>query len=85
MTIPADGRVMADYSDRGGVKSKAIIQRIRAAKEKAAREKGVKKSEEDDDDEIDRGHPIAAADQSAITGESLASDKHLDDFVFYTT
>lgn len=85
VTIPADGRVVADYSDRGGVKSKERIQRIKAAKAKKAAEKGSKDAGEDDEDDVDKGHAIAAADQSAITGESLAVDKHLDDFMFYTT
>lgn len=62
-----------------------MIKRIRQAKEKKAAEKGTSKGEGEDDDDIDKGHAIASADQSAITGESLAVDKHLDDFVFYTT
>lgn len=76
---------MADYSDKGGVKSKERIQRIKAAKAKKAMEKGAAKEGEDEEDDVDKGHAIAAADQSAITGESLAVDKHLDDFMFYTT
>jgi len=86
VTIPADGRIVADYSDRGGVKSKEMLKRIRAEKEKLKSEKGTKAGGDgDDEDGIDRGHAIAATDQSSITGESLAVDKHLDDFVFYTT
>ena len=75
---------MADYSDKGGRKAKEQIKKIRAAKEKKAQEKGTSTDDADEDD-VDKGHTIAAADQSAITGESLAVDKHLDDFVFYTT
>lgn len=63
-----------------------MLKRIRAEKEKMKMEKGGKAGGgEDDEDGIDRGHAIAATDQSSITGESLAVDKHLDDFVFYTT
>lgn len=86
MTIPADGRVVADYTDRSG-KARETLQRIKAAKAKAAAEKGLSKDAADGEegDGVDKGHAIAAADQSAITGESLAVDKHIDDFVFYTT
>jgi len=47
-----------------------------------------KKSEkDDDDDEKDQhhGYSIVAADQSAITGESLAVDKYMGDTLYYTT
>jgi len=63
-----------------------MVKKIRAAKEKKAQEKGTAaKGEGEEEDDVDKGHAIASADQSAITGESLAVDKHLDDFVFYTT
>lgn len=32
-----------------------------------------------------RGYPILACDHSAITGESLAVDRYMGDFVYYTT
>lgn len=70
---------------RGSAKAKEMLQKLRALKEKKASEKGLSKEAAEDDDDVDKGHAIASADQSAITGESLASDKHLDDFVFYTT
>ena len=39
----------------------------------------------DSDEDEHKGVPILAADQSAITGESLAVDKYLGDTLFYTT
>ncbi|KAK9900179.1 plasma-membrane proton-e [Cystobasidium minutum MCA 4210] len=84
-TIPADGRVVGDYSMRGNAKSKEMLRRVREIKAKKASEKGLGKDDLGDEDDVDKGHAIASADQSAITGESLAVDKHLDDFVFYTT
>ena len=85
VTIPADGRVVGDFSDRGNQKSKDMLARIRQLKAKVAAEKGISKENEGEEGGLDLGVAIAAADQSAITGESLAVDKHLDDFVFYTT
>jgi H+-transporting ATPase len=70
---------------RGNAKSKEMLRRLRELKERKAAEKGTKTEDLGDEDDVDKGHAIASADQSAITGESLASDKHLDDFVFYTT
>lgn len=63
-----------------------MLARVRQLKAKAAAEKGLsKEAEGGEEGGLDLGHAIAAADQSAITGESLAVDKHMDDFVFYTT
>jgi len=44
-----------------------------------------KKEDADDDEDKHHGHPIVAADQSAITGESLAVDKYMGDTLYYTT
>jgi H+-transporting ATPase len=60
--------------------SKQILERIEQAK------KG-KKHEDDDHDEDDgpnKGPSICSVDQSAITGESLASDKFLGDIAYYS-
>ena len=48
-------------------------------------EPSEKKEEEDDEDEHHHGVALIAADQSAITGESLAVDKYMGDTAFYTT
>lgn len=82
MTIPADGRVLADYEDKDGSAARAVLENIEAARRRAAQ---GEKGEEDDDEGIDKGPPIVAADQSGITGESLAVDKHVGDILYYTT
>ena len=41
--------------------------------------------EEDDEEETHHGLALIAADQSAITGESLAVDKYMGDTAYYTT
>lgn len=75
-TIPCDGRLLADYDDKDGSKANAIREKAEASKRNLS---------EDDDEGIDKGPAIIACDQSAITGESLAVDKHIGDTVFYTT
>lgn len=76
-TIPCDGRLLADYDDKDASKANAIREKAEASK----RNQGG----DDDDEGIDKGPAIIACDQSAITGESLAVDKHIGDTVFYTT
>lgn len=50
-------------------------------------EPSEKKKDEDDEDDEPTHHGVAliAADQSAITGESLAVDKYMGDTAYYTT
>lgn len=81
MTIPADGRVLADYEDKDGSGARQILEGIEHARQKAAQ--GA--VGDDDDEGIDKGPPVVAADQSGITGESLAVDKHIGDILYYTT
>ena len=78
MTVPCDGRLLAAYEDKDLSQATAIRQRM----EETKHEKG---GDDDDDSGIDKGPAIIACDQSAITGESLAVDKHIGDMVFYTT
>ncbi|KDN53400.1 putative PMA1-H+-transporting P-type ATPase [Tilletiaria anomala UBC 951] len=73
-TIPCDGRLLAEYDDKDGSQAYAILEKARATKR-----------DDDDDEGVDKGPAIIACDQSAITGESLAVDKHIGDTVFYTT
>lgn len=44
-----------------------------------------KEGSESDDEDPHGGQSIIACDQSAITGESLAVDKYVNDVIFYTT
>ncbi len=73
-TVPCDGRLLAEYDDKDGSAAAAILEKARATKR-----------DDDDDEGVDKGPAIIACDQSAITGESLAVDKHIGDTVFYTT
>ncbi|KAE8233069.1 hypothetical protein CF326_g1896 [Tilletia indica] len=75
-TVPCDGRLLADYDDKDGSQAAEIRKKA---------ELSGRQLSEDDDEGIDRGPAMVACDQSAITGESLAVDKHIGDTVFYTT
>ncbi|KAK0551697.1 hypothetical protein OC846_003187 [Tilletia horrida] len=75
-TVPCDGRLLADYEDKDGSQAAEIRKRVEAARHAHG---------DDDDEGVDLGPAIIACDQSAITGESLAVDKHVGDTVFYTT
>lgn len=77
-TIPCDGRVLAEYDDKDGSKANAIREKAEASRKQHG-------ADDDDDEGIDKGPAVIACDQSAITGESLAVDKHIGDTVFYTT
>ena len=77
-TIPCDGRLLADYQDKDLSQATEIRRRMEESKQKGG-------DDDEDDEGIDKGPAIIACDQSAITGESLAVDKHIGDTVFYTT
>ena len=77
-TIPCDGKVLADYEDKDLSQATEIRRRMEETKHRGD-------GEDDDDSGVDKGPAIIACDQSAITGESLAVDKHIGDKVFYTT
>ena len=77
-TIPCDGKVLADYDDKDLSQATEIRRRMEETKNRG-------EGEDEDDSGIDKGPAIIACDQSAITGESLAVDKHIGDKVFYTT
>jgi len=79
-TIPADAKIIGEYSDKDGSKSKQILERIEQAK------KGNKHQDDDHDDDEgpNKGPSVCSVDQSAITGESLASDKFIGDIAYYT-
>ena len=83
-TVPADARLICDYDTPEDF-----------AKYKELREQHALNPEDDPSGSEDKedegegiqhqGHAIVAADQSAITGESLAVDKFMGDMVYYTT
>lgn len=77
-TVPCDGRVLADYDDKDMSQANAIRQRMEETKHRGD-------DDDEDDSGVDKGPAMIACDQSAITGESLAVDKHIGDKVFYTT
>jgi len=83
-TIPADGKVLADYDDKDGSAARRILQGIENSRRKRAMADTEEKDEMEDEG-VDRGPPIVSADQSGITGESLAVDKHVGDVLFFTT
>jgi len=62
-TIPADGRVLADYDDKDGSAARAILQGIEDARRRKAM---AEKDEEEDEGGVDRGPPVVSADQSGI-------------------
>ncbi|GAA5992525.1 hypothetical protein JCM10908_000864 [Rhodotorula pacifica] len=86
-TIPADGRVLCDYSEKDKVD---VYERL--AKLHRAQQGQTGKGGDDDDDEDEnegsfrkvRGSSIIAVDQSSITGESLAVDKYINETAYYT-
>ncbi|KAJ5993421.1 Proton-exporting ATPase [Penicillium sp. IBT 35674x] len=81
--IPADARLICDYNQP---------ELFEVYKERRAQDTDDTLQEEDDEDDSDNErdkhdheNSIVAADQSAITGESLAVDKYMGDICYYTT
>lgn len=79
--IPADSRLICDYST-----PEAFAEYQQMLREELDGDIAEHPDEEDGEkEEKHHGHPIVAADQSAITGESLAVDKYMGDTLYYTT
>ena len=78
--IPADARLICAYENPGAFEEykELIRQELNEPSEKKA-------EEDEDDDEHHHGISLIAADQSSITGESLAVDKYMGDTAYYTT
>lgn len=77
--VPADARLICDYENKNGqaeYNAEVNAQDMASPNEKY---------EDDEEGTPHIGHAIAAIDQSAITGESLAVDKYMTDIVYYTT
>ncbi|KAJ5820289.1 hypothetical protein N7474_005880 [Penicillium riverlandense] len=79
--VPADVRLICDYSKPENYET--YKEYLANANDDTLKEK----AEDDDEDarEVHQGVSLVAADQSAITGESLAVDKYMADTCYYTT
>ena len=65
-TIPADGKVLADYDDKDRSKANDILQKKQNAKK--AKESNKEKADDKDDEDDAKGPSVCSVDQSAITG-----------------
>lgn len=79
--IPADARLICDYEAPEAFEEYKELMR-QELNEPSEKKEGA---EDDDEEEKHHGHALIAADQSAITGESLAVDKFMGDTAYYTT
>ena len=79
--VPGDARIICDYDNPQGYSE--YLDYVNSDLSAAAK----KNDEEDEDGDMGRknGHAILAIDQSSITGESLAVDKYMADYIYYTT
>lgn len=97
-TIPADARLICDYNKKEDFeKYKQMVEgddlpsndpengNGKEKKDETGEGEGKEEEEDDDDEPEHYGPPIVSADQSAITGESLAVEKYMGDTVYYTT
>ncbi|KAL7422606.1 hypothetical protein Q5752_003254 [Cryptotrichosporon argae] len=82
-TIAADAKILGEYTDKDGSKSKEILAKADKAKQKK-QQGGNHDDSDDDDDDAHKGPSVCSVDQSAITGESLAVDKFIGDIAYYT-
>lgn len=86
-TIPADARLICDYdAPEDFEKYKELREQHALNPEEDPSGSGEGEDGDEEGEGIQhQGHSIIAADQSAITGESLAVDKFMGDTVYYTT
>ncbi|CAL5866078.1 uncharacterized protein PFLUO_LOCUS285 [Penicillium psychrofluorescens] len=80
--VPADTRLICDYSKPENYET--YKEYLANANDDTLKEKG-EDDEDEDAREVHQGVSLVAADQSAITGESLAVDKYMADTCYYTT
>ncbi|KAL2849917.1 hypothetical protein BJY01DRAFT_245713 [Aspergillus pseudoustus] len=82
-TVPADAKVICAYSNReNGWREYNELLKDKNLGGSISPSENV---DPDDVAENKRGHSVVACDHSAITGESLAVDRYVEDIVFYTT
>ncbi|SMR54133.1 unnamed protein product [Zymoseptoria tritici ST99CH_1A5] len=84
-SVPADSRLICDYEHPEDFEKYKELREQHALnpEEDPA---GSEDAEGEEGEGIQhQGHSIIAADQSSITGESLAVDKYMGDTVYYTT
>ncbi|GBE83569.1 hypothetical protein BKA93DRAFT_127854 [Sparassis latifolia] len=74
-TIPADAKILADYNDKTGQRSKPALARRKSTSSNMSSGSTASR---------DKGPSLCSVDQSAITGESLAVDKYIGDTAYYT-
>lgn len=79
--VPGDGRIICEYSNPQGYSE--YLDYINSDLSAAAND--ANEDDEDGDKGRKNGHPILALDQSSMTGESLAVDKYMADYIYYTT
>ncbi|KAF2485302.1 E1-E2 ATPase-domain-containing protein [Neohortaea acidophila] len=86
-SIPADARLICDYDHPEDFeKYKELREQHALNPEEDPAGSEDQEGEDGEGEGIQhQGHSIVAADQSAITGESLAVDKFMGDTVYYTT
>ncbi|ETW74592.1 P-type ATPase [Heterobasidion irregulare TC 32-1] len=84
-TIPADAKILANYDDKDGSKSRATRERVeKSDQEQKADGNDDAASTDGDGGDVDKGPSLCSVDQSAITGESLAVEKFAGDVAYYT-
>jgi len=94
-TIAADSKILGDYEDKDGSKSRKILEKASQKSKNKDKPKSSNSDEtahdndddsddDDDDPHAHKGPSVCSVDQSAITGESLASDKYVGDIAYYT-
>ncbi|ODM20005.1 hypothetical protein SI65_04991 [Aspergillus cristatus] len=95
--VPADSKVICDYSDSHGweefraLQERGELEESSSGSEEEENKEGKQgdeseeKKEEEQQKAKKRGYPILACDHSAITGESLAVDRYMGETIFYTT
>ncbi|KAL8674754.1 MAG: hypothetical protein Q9168_000838 [Polycauliona sp. 1 TL-2023] len=79
--VPADTRLICAYDNPAAFEEYKQLM----AEEEGEEPKEKKEDEEEEEEDKHHGVSLVAADQSAITGESLAVDKYMGDTAYYTT